>query len=245
MPTSFLDTLRGQEPQTEATLKYGEELENKIYIIPGSPPSNKLHFALLEVSYHPTASPNFNFVEGQTEDVYGEESSPLDYTIPNPWIVTAGIRRLIVSSYSLDGWPYGEPSTGNYLCSYTTAFPEFITSARIVTWYGEWFNLSINYNGEGGGTTINPPKGEKMISNDDQLLSDSSNLPIGEIAPPSQMQTYSQQTNSQTLSGPGIRLKNQMFFNKLKANFNTKSNQGRRVGGVKGRGTNKAGISNR
>lgn len=241
----FLDTLKEQDPQTEATLKYGEELENKIYIVPGTPPaSGPLHFALIEIMYQPTSNPNFNFLGGQTEGLYGEENNPLDYTIPNPWIVTAGTKRLIISSYNLQGWPHGEPETGNYLCSYNAGMNEFITSAKMVTWEGTQFNLSINYNGEGGGNSVNPPKGEKMISNDDQLLSDSSSLPIGEIAPPSQMQTYSQQTNNQTLSSPGIRLKNQMFFNKLKRNFKAKSNQGRRVGGVKGN-TNKAGISKR
>ncbi len=231
---SWLNFLQEQPPPTEGSIRYGQIWNNNIYLqIEGM---TDAYFAILEINYASNSVPNFSFYNDQLETELSENEDfnmdDFQQTIPNPWIITTGSSRLLISSFTQTPWPTGIPSQGISLCSYTSSFPEFITGARLVDWYGNIVNLSVLYNP--GNPNVRPAR---EIGHMDTVLNDSTGPIIGEVVPP-QIQTYAQQSKGNNAK-TGYSLKNQNFLNKLRKSFYNKSNKVRRVKAPNSKGLKK------
>ena len=210
----YLEQLQDGIQATSCTVNYGPMGGHKI-TLNIEPAGGKI--SVLEISYN-QAPGLLNFNQNQQEGVFEEETTPADWvsTIPNPWVVTVGSHRTIITCFDLNNFPSGTP-----LCSYTPIFAPFIDSARFIDWNGNIIDCDINYrvhdieSGHSNKFQIYNPKLHGLdfngtIAEDSRSVVDSI-TEIGKDIINNERIIYSSK-----LPKTGIRFDNSTLFNKLK-----------------------------
>ena len=121
----YLDILQNDPQASACTVDYGPNNSHKITL--NIEPSDG-RISVFQISYS-QAPGMLNFNQNQQEGVFGEDTSPADWisTIPNPWVVTVGSHRTIITCFDINNFPSGTP-----LCSYDPTFTPFIDSAKFI-----------------------------------------------------------------------------------------------------------------
>ena len=211
----YLDILQNDPQASACTVDYGPNNSHKITL--NIEPSDG-RISVFQISYS-QAPGMLNFNQNQQEGVFGEDTSPADWisTIPNPWVVTVGSHRTIITCFDINNFPSGTP-----LCSYDPTFIPFIDSAKFIDWNGNEVDCQINFMIQDGieSSISNKLQIKNPNLNGDfngAIFSDSRDMgdnitEIGKNLPVEQKIYYSRK-----VSKPGIRFDNNALFNKLKS----------------------------
>ena len=209
----YLDILQNDPQATACRIDYGPMNGHKITL--NIEPSDG-RISVFQISYS-QAPGMLNFNQNQQEDVFGEGTSPADWvsTIPNPWVVTVGSHRTIITCFDINNFPSGTP-----LCSYDPTFTPFIDSAKFIDWNGNEVDCQINFmihdieSSNSSKLQTNNPKLNSIantIAGDSRDMGDNT-IEIGKTLPVNQKIYYTKGALK-----PGIRFDNNTLFNKLKS----------------------------